>query len=163
MLVGRGLRAARYLAPAGVLIAILGGCSSPPAEEPSEAPATLDPQSYATELVELTNEARAEEGLGDLELSECARDAALDRATALVGEEELTHAPLAPVIDACAPLTTAAENLVNSTAVPMDVVEAWLGSPGHRANIVDAGLTEIGIGCVPDDHKMLCSQVFLGP
>jgi len=87
----------------------------------------------------------------------------VERAEALVGEEELEHAPLAPVIESCAPLTTAAENLVNSTAAPAEVVEAWLGSPGHRANIVDPALTELGIGCVPDGAKLLCSQVFLGP
>lgn len=163
MLVGRGRRVARLLAPAGVLVALLGGCSDTSTEAPFGAPSTVDPDAYATELVDLTNEARVEEGLEELELSSCAREAALERAAALVGEEELVHAPLAPVIDACMPLTTAAENLVNSTAVPMDVVEAWLGSPGHRANIVDPALTEIGIGCVPDGLKILCSQVFLGP
>ncbi len=162
-LVGRRRRAARRLAAAGMLIAVLGGCSATSTEAPSDAPTTLDPDSYATELVELTNETRAEEGLEDLELSRCAREAALERAAALVGDEELVHAPLTPVIDACAPLTTAAENLVNSTAAPIDVVEAWLGSPGHRGNIVDPDLTEIGIGCVPDGQKLLCSQVFLGP
>ncbi len=87
----------------------------------------------------------------------------MERAEALVGEEKLEHAPLAPVIEYCAPLTTAAENLVNSTATPAGVVDAWLGSPGHRANIVDAELTQIGIGCVPDGLNVLCSQVFLGP
>ncbi|PYF95938.1 Uncharacterized conserved protein YkwD, contains CAP (CSP/antigen 5/PR1) domain [Georgenia satyanarayanai] len=163
MLVGRGLCAGRFLAAAGVLIVLLSGCSAPPGEEPPEAPTSVDPDSYASELVELTNETRAEEGLEELQASPCAREAALERATALKGEEKLVHAPLTPVIDACEPLTTAAENLVNSAAVPMDVVEAWLGSPGHRANIVDPDLTETGIGCVPDGQKMLCSQIFLGP
>lgn len=157
---GRGQRAG-LLTAAGVLATLLAGCGASPDEEPTVT--SLDPGSYATELVELTNETRVEEGLPELAVSACAREAGLQRAAALVDEVELTHASMAPVIDACAPLTTAAENLVNSTAEPIEVVEAWLGSPGHRANIVDPDLTEIGIGCVPDAEKMLCSQVFLGP
>ncbi len=155
-----------------VALFLLPACGAPQdalgssTDEPSAAAsptATSDPAAYADELTELTNEARDEEGLPGLEYSDCAREAALERAQALVGQEELVHAPLKPVIDRCAPVTTAAENLVNSTARPMDVVEAWLGSPGHRANIIDPDLTEIGIGCVPDGVKLLCSQVFLGP
>lgn len=163
MLVGRGRRVARLLAPASVLVAVLGGCGGTSTETPSDAPSTVDPDAYATELLDLTNVTRVEQGLEELVRSPCARAAALERAAALVGEEELVHAPLAPVIDACAPLTTAAENLVNSSAEPIDVVDAWLRSPGHRANIVDPKLTEIGISCVRDDEMMLCSQVFLGP
>lgn len=149
--------------------ALLGGCGT--AEPPpggATAPTTgaveaWDVDDYATELVDLTNAARAERGLRPLDESPCARQAALGRAAALVGAEELEHAPLAPVIDACAPRTTAAENLVSSAAGPADVVDAWLGSAGHRANIVDPGLTELGIGCVRNDGELLCSQVFLGP
>lgn len=122
-----------------------------------------DLEAYAAELLTLTNEVRAEEGLDALVDSACAQDAALSRAQALVGQEELEHGPLGPVIESCAPLTTAAENLVNSTAPPAEVVEAWLGSPGHRANIIDPELTELGIGCVPDGAQLLCAQIFLGP
>ncbi|WP_413452517.1 CAP domain-containing protein [Georgenia phoenicis] len=151
-----------------LLAALLGACggaepSPESSAEPSRAAADTDVERYAGELVQLTNETREDEGLAPLVGSDCAREAALERATALVGEDELVHAPLGPVIEACAPLTTAAENLVNSTAVPIDVVDAWLGSPGHRANIVDPDLTEVGVGCVPDGEKFLCSQVFLGP
>lgn len=160
MLVDRG-RCAALLAAAAASVAVLGACGSTPEEAPTVT--RLDPGSYATELVELTNETRSEEGLPELAVSGCAREAGLQRAADLVGQAELVHASLAPVIDACEPLSTAAENLVNSTAEPIDVVEAWLGSPGHRANIVDPDLTEVGIGCVPDGEKMLCSQVFLGP
>ncbi|MBD8063401.1 CAP domain-containing protein [Oceanitalea stevensii] len=151
---------------------LLPACGGPqdgagvPTGEPSATAGptrTSDPAAYAADLIELTNETREEEGLPGLKRSDCAETAALERAHALVGQGELVHAPMTPVIDQCAPATTAAENLVNSTAQPIDVVKAWLGSPGHRANIIDPDLTEIGIGCVPDGVKLLCSQVFLGP
>jgi uncharacterized protein YkwD len=34
-------------------------------------------------------------------------------------------------------------------ATPQAIVEAWMGSPGHRANILDASYRETGIGVVP--------------
>ncbi|WP_127573409.1 CAP domain-containing protein [Georgenia faecalis] len=165
---------------AAALISV-GGCTVPggenfaigaspttaakPASPGTPAPGWVpgDVAAYADALVSATNAARDAEGLEGLLGSACAREAAQQRAEALVGDEELVHAPLAPVIADCAPMTTAAENLVNSAATPEEVVDAWLGSPGHRANIVDPALTEIGIACVDDDGLMLCSQVFLGP
>jgi uncharacterized protein YkwD len=142
--------------------AVAAGCSAEagrPAATPSATPAT-----YGQLVVEETNAVRAEHGLGALAPSECARDQALTRADALLGSDELTHAPLTPVQQACAPPSgIAAGNLSRSAAAPADVVQAWMGSPGHRNNLLDPGLTHIGVGCVPDEAGvMLCSQVFLG-
>jgi uncharacterized protein YkwD len=142
------------------LLLTLGACTAGAEDVPEMI---ADPESHADALVALTNEARTAEGLDALEDSECAENAARERAASLVGEEELDHAPLTPVIRACAPLTTAAENLVRSSRSAEEVVDAWLGSPGHRANVVDPALTEIGVACVEDRDELLCSQVFLGP
>jgi len=110
-----------------------------------------------------TNVARAADGLQPLGPSECARSAAAVRAQALTGGRELTHASLTPVIEACGPSGPAAENLSRAAADPQAVVDAWLASPGHRANLLDPTLTEVGVSCVLDADRMLCSQVFLGP
>ncbi|QDB79932.1 CAP domain-containing protein [Georgenia wutianyii] len=165
-MMGRSVGALRLAGCLGVVAAALGACGAGAAHpEPAAPPGATpeDPSGYAAELVELTNETRYAEGLQPLAASDCARQAAVARATDLVGQEELVHAPLGPVIQECAPFTTAAENLVNSTAEPADVVAAWLDSSGHRANLLDPALTEIGIGCVPDGARLLCSQLFLGP
>lgn len=122
-----------------------------------------DPSSYAAALVAGTNSARQAEGLDPLVLSGCATAAAADRSAVLAGGATLTHAPLAGVIETCRPLTTAAENLSRASAPAQDVVDAWMESPGHRANVVDPALTELGVACVDDDDAMLCSAVFLGP
>jgi uncharacterized protein YkwD len=122
-----------------------------------------DPEAYAAELVAQTNTVRGDDGLEALSVSQCATTAAVARATALEGDKALEHASLTPVIQACAPATTAAENLVRAAATPHDVVDAWLDSPGHRANLLDPALEQIGIGCLLDGDEMLCSQVFLGP
>ncbi|MBO3100647.1 CAP domain-containing protein [Cellulomonas fengjieae] len=47
-------------------------------------------------------------------------------------------------------------------ATPHDVVAAWLDSPGHRANLLDPALREVGVGCLLDGDQMVCAQAFLG-
>jgi uncharacterized protein YkwD len=40
----------------------------------------------------------------------------------------------------------ASENIAAGYSTPADVVDGWMNSSGHRANILDAGVTEIGLG-----------------
>jgi len=110
-----------------------------------------------------TNGVRRAQGQRELGGSQCAQYAALQRARALVGHAELTHAPLTGVIAGCASGTTAAENLSRAAANPEAVIDAWMQSPSHRSNLLDPALTKIGVGCVLDGKSMLCSQMFLGP
>lgn len=167
--------------PAAETSAPSSGSASPGSEPPRSASpdagsadagavATLeptDPREYAALVVEETNALRAAEGAGELATDACAEEAASARAAALVGAEDLEHAPLDDVIATCGPPGgAAAENLSRAAATPAAVVEAWDGSPGHRANLVDPDLTAVGVGCVLDDGRdpaeMLCAQVFLG-
>lgn len=159
----------------GAAVLALTACAPPEAEAPTptEPPGTpapvptvdvaaTDPVQYADALHEETNRARVEEGLEALESDACAVNQARRRATDLIGEE-LEHAPLAPVIAACEPNAKVAENLVDSDATPAAVVEAWLGSPGHRANLLAADVTKLGVACVEDDAQLVCAQIYLGP
>ncbi|MFD4991862.1 CAP domain-containing protein [Cellulosimicrobium cellulans] len=142
-----------------------GGRGAPSADDPS---ATLpwEPTEYAARLLAETQEERDEAGVPRLEESGCATEEALSRATALVGVP-LEHAPLDEVVAACAPPRgTAAENLSRSSAEPAAVVDAWMGSHGHRANLLDPTLTSVGVACVGDATDgaggLVCAQVFLG-
>ncbi len=117
---------------------------------------------FEAAVFRLTNEARADNGLPPYALSSCAAVQAHARATDLIGAAELTHAPLEPVLDACAPASSAGENLARGFLTPERMVQAWLDSPGHRANLLHAGLTQLGVACLPTDGAMLCAQVFLG-
>lgn len=151
-----GLRG--HLAGAFVLLSLLAGCGEDP---PRPASPDTDPTSYAEQLTEATNDARTAEGLDELTRSACLEEAARERAAALVGEA-LAHEPLGGVVDECAPGSRAAENLVNSGARPDAVVDAWMDSSGHRNNIVDPRLREIGVGCVTGPDGYVCAQLFLG-
>jgi len=165
-------RAALAGVGAGVCLLVLAACSgggvgigSPTASagRSSSSASPSDPAAYAAELVALTGSVRAERGLAGLAASACATSAAVGRAGALSGGKPLVHAPLAGVIADCAPASVAAENLSRAAASPADVMAAWMASPGHRSNLLDPTLTELGVGCVPDGAQMLCSQIYLGP
>lgn len=151
---------------AGVLTAggALTGCGSEPMQSATPAPVATnldDPAAYAADIVLATNEARTAEGVAVLDVADCAAQAAEERARALVGVAELTHAPLDGTMRDCG-VEQAAENLSRASAPAGDVVEAWLGSSGHRNNLLDPSLLRVGVACVPDNGALLCSQVFLG-
>jgi uncharacterized protein YkwD len=40
----------------------------------------------------------------------------------------------------------AAENIAAGQTTPQEVVQAWMNSPGHRANILNGNYTYIGVG-----------------
>lgn len=42
--------------------------------------------------------------------------------------------------------TAAAENIAKGQSTPVQVVNAWMNSPGHRGNILNAKFTHIGVG-----------------
>jgi uncharacterized protein YkwD len=156
----------------GSLLTLVACTSGPEAANPSPStsathgPASATPSDstqYAAQIVRESNRVRHAQGLPALGGSKCAQGAARERASDLIGEAKLTHAPLAGTIMACAPATTAAENLSRAASSPPAVIDAWMNSAGHRSNLLDPALTEIGVGCVLDGKAMLCSQVFLGP
>jgi uncharacterized protein YkwD len=46
----------------------------------------------------------------------------------------------------CGPTTAMAENIAAGAADAQTTFELWKGSPGHNANMLNGGLTQIGIG-----------------
>lgn len=55
---------------------------------------------------------------------------------------------------------TAGENIAQGQRTPAEVVNAWMNSPGHRANILNANFTHIGVGYV--ESKNVWTQQFIG-
>ena len=167
----------RALVAAGLSALALAACSDVPPNEVSSpggtssptssaAPTTATPaaaREYAAELLRLTNDVRAEHDLPALEPSACAVEQASARAQDLVGADERIHAPLDGVLEACSPASLAAENLARGGASAERVVEAWMESPGHRANVLEPAVTTAGAGCVEDDGQgLVCSMIYFG-
>ncbi|WP_436701080.1 CAP domain-containing protein [Nocardioides sp. BYT-33-1] len=53
-----------------------------------------------------------------------------------------------------------AENIATGYATPGAVMRAWMESPGHRANIMDCGLRELGVGVVRQGPRLWWTQDF---
>jgi stress response protein SCP2 len=57
-----------------------------------------------------------------------------------------------------------AENIAAGQRTPAEVVEGWMNSPGHRANILNGELTQIGVGFAPGgEYGTYWTQVFGTP
>lgn len=129
-----------------------------PAAPPVEVPATV---ALANEIVVLTNAERRKAGLGELAVNDCATSMAVARTDRLVAEGRFEHDPLGEIVDACG-IGTLGENLALGYPTAAAAVAGWMGSEGHRANILRPGYTQIGVGCTSGPKGMLCGQVFLG-
>jgi len=116
--------------------------------------------SDATQLEQAVNVARRDAGIAELQHDGCAERVAADRAETLVGVDELIHDDLDDVLSECG-VARAGENLARSDHPAPEVVDAWLASPGHASNILDAGFDRGAVACVPDGDELLCSQIFL--
>ena len=55
---------------------------------------------------------------------------------------------------------TAGENIAMGYPTAEAVVDGWMNSEGHRANILNASFTEIGVGYVADGNYY--TQMFIG-
>ena len=55
---------------------------------------------------------------------------------------------------------SAGENIARGQATPKAVVDAWMNSSGHRANILNASFTQIGVGYVASGRYW--TQMFIG-
>lgn len=126
-----------------------------PAPEPPPEPTMVD------EIVTRTNAERAAAGLAPLAVSACGTEQAVARTALLVAENRFEHDPLEPILAAC-PVRAVGENLALGYPTATAVVAGWMGSDGHRANILNPRYTEIGVGCTTGRRGALCAQVFLG-
>ena len=52
------------------------------------------------------------------------------------------------------------ENIAWGYLTPQEVVDGWMSSPGHCANIMDRGFTELGVGYALDDDAPLWTLAF---
>ncbi|MEO3856069.1 CAP domain-containing protein [Acrocarpospora sp. B8E8] len=108
-------------------------------------------RSLEDEAVRLTNAARQREGCRALRTEERLRTAARAHSADMAARRYFSHDSLdgrSPWdrIRATGYAYPAAENIARGQRTPREVVDAWLDSPGHRANIMNCDLKAIGIG-----------------
>ncbi|WP_456844274.1 CAP domain-containing protein [Cellulomonas sp. P5_C6] len=129
--------------------------ATPAAGTPEPTPTLVD------EIVTRTNAERVTAGLPALTVSACATEQAEARTATLAREDRFEHDPLQPVLDACG-AHRVAENLALGYPTALAVVAGWMGSDGHRENMLGEAYTQIGVACATGPRGLLCAQVFLG-
>ncbi len=108
--------------------------------------------SFAYQVLELTNQQRINAGLSPLAWSEelAAVAAAHSRDMALRGFFDHTNpdglSPFDRMKQAGLSYRRAAENIAAGQRTPEEVVNGWMNSAGHRANILNPQLTHLGVG-----------------
>ena len=121
---------------------------------------------YESEVIRLVNEIRRQYGLGTLkanwQLSRVARYKSQDmHDRGYFSHTSPTYgSPFQMMKSFGISYRTAGENIAKGYATPKAVVDGWMNSEGHRANILNASFTEIGVGYVADGRYW--TQMFIG-
>ena len=124
---------------------------TPGTQQPSAAQ-TQTPQELAAEVVRLVNVERAKEGLPALGTFDSLTKAAEIRApetAKLFSHNRPDGSSCFTALDATGASKgayTSGENIAAGSSTAADVVEQWMNSPGHRANILNKDFTHIGVG-----------------
>lgn len=110
-------------------------------------------------LVEQTNENRVTLGINELKVNPILEEAARLKATDMATRSYFAHtspdgiSPWSWLEAVGYSFLTAGENLAVNFVDSEDVTNAWMASPGHKANIVNANFTEIGIATAKGTYK----------
>ena len=122
--------------------------------------------SFEQEVIRLVNEIRAENGLKaltyDWELSRVARYKSQD----MKDNKYFSHTspvygtPFQMIKNFGISYRSAGENIAKGYSTPQAVVNSWMNSSGHRANILNANYTHIGVGYVAGGNYW--TQMFIG-
>ena len=122
--------------------------------------------SYEQQVIDLVNNIRVQNGLGKLtanwELSRIARYKSQD----MHDNRYFSHTspvygtPFDMIKNFGISFRTAGENIAQGYATPEAVVNGWMNSSGHRANILNASYTQIGVGYVSNGNYW--TQMFIG-
>jgi uncharacterized protein YkwD len=147
-----------------------GETTRTPATRASTAPAVTGTAAFEAQVVTLVNTQRATAGCSalrvDRRLTSAARTHSADMATrgyfdhttpdGVDFASRITHAGYR--------WSAAAENIAAGQRTPAAVMAAWMGSAGHRHNILDCGLRDIGVGLAySEDGRPYWTQDFAAP
>ena len=126
------------------------------AGQASSAPAASNIQEFQREVFRLVNQEREKQGLPALTLNETLCSAAQKRAEEIKVKFDHTR----PDGTSCftvleefgmGAFSACGENIAMGQTSPAQVMESWMNSPGHRANILSPDFAAIGVGFI-DNH-----------
>ena len=114
---------------------------------------------FDAKVLELVNQERKQAGLDPLKMSENLDQAADDYSETMMNEKHFSHTGpdgsrfSKRIEDAgYTNWTNVAENIAAGQRTPEQVVQGWMSSPGHRANILRDGVTHMGLGYAAENN-----------
>lgn len=125
---------------------------------PTTAPAATSLGAYENQVVTLVNQERAKAGLAPLKINTKLAGVAERKAEDLRDKNYFAHnsptygSPFDMMKQFGITYTSAGENIAKGQKTPAEVMNGWMNSPGHKANIMNANYTEIGVGYVTDSN-----------
>ncbi len=138
----------------------------------TKAPSTTNNSAQASvsseiqQVVDLTNKERAKQGLAALQIDTNLTKSAQAKSKDMKDNNYFSHtsptygSPFDQMKSFGVTYKTAGENIAMGQRTPAEVVEAWMNSEGHRANIMNANFTHIGVGL--SDSGFYWTQQFIG-
>lgn len=137
-----------------------------PTPVPSAPVKGIDNLAYEKKVVELVNIERAANGLSALNLNSGLSDVARAKSQDMCDNKYFSHtsptygSPFDMMKSFGISYRTAGENIAMGYRTPEAVVDGWMNSPGHRANILNNSFTQIGVGYVASGNYW--TQMFTG-
>ncbi|WP_431997623.1 sigma-70 family RNA polymerase sigma factor [Streptomyces fungicidicus] len=136
--------------------------TSAPAKPPAQpsAPAAAGP---AADVLSLTNTERAKAGCGPVKSDDRLARAAQLHSEDMSANDYFSHtgqngSSFVDRAKAQGHPSPGAENIARGQSSAASVMDAWMNSPGHRANILNCSLTSLGVGVTESDWTW--TQVF---
>ena len=121
-----------------------------PSADPADQPASTGSVSPELEVLALVNAERTAAGCSAVSWDEALANVARVHSADMAARDFFDHTNpdgLGPFDRAAAAGVTAnAENIAAGQQTAADVMASWMSSPGHRANILNCGLTRLGVG-----------------
>lgn len=118
------------------------------------------------QVVRLVNKERAKAGLKKLEMDKKLQMAAAKRAKELKTLFSHTRPDGSVCFTALDKYNisyiVAGENIAMGQTTPKEVMNSWMNSAGHKANILSGNFTKIGIGCYQYNGRLYWVQLFIG-
>ena len=151
-------------APASVEAA--GPTKSTPTQKRTTPPAASTP---VGEVLRLVNAERAKAGCGALTVDSRLAAAASAHSADMAANEYFSHtgrngSDVADRVEAAGyNWSSVGENIAKGQPTPAAVMQAWMTSSGHRANILNCRFRNIGIGLANDGRSPVWTQDFGTP
>ncbi|HEY2495211.1 MAG TPA: CAP domain-containing protein [Paenibacillus sp.] len=110
-----------------------------------------DSSQFAQQVLDLVNQERSKAGLSSLSMNEELSNVAMVKAQDMYNNNYFDHnspthgSPFDMMKEFGITFNSAGENIAKGQTTPTQVMNDWMNSPGHKANILNNSYTHIGI------------------